>query len=188
MTQIAAPRGIVIDPRNLTIYVADSDNHRIMQWVPGAPNGTIIAGGNGAGTASNQLSSPRGMYYDSSTDSLVIANRGANNIVRWVLGASSWTIVVGSVAGTSGSSTTTLNGPTDVTFDSSGNIYVVDSGNNRVQFFRSGQTNGTTIAGTGSSGSGLTELNSPNSVALDSSLNLYVSDTQNHRVQKFMRS
>jgi len=68
------------------------------------------------------------------------------------------------------------------------NIYVVDRDNRRVQFFSTGQRDGTTIAGI----NGITVANAssfsfPISVVLDTQLNLYVSDTVNHRIQKFMR-
>ena len=135
-----------------------------------------------------QLFNPVGLYFDSSTNSLVIANSGDNTIVRWVIGASSWTLVAGDIYGLSGSTSTLLNCPFDVTLDPMGNIYVADRYNHRIQFVLAGQTNGTTIAGvTGVSGSTSTLLNNPLSLALDSQLNLYVADSYNYRVQKFPR-
>jgi DNA-binding beta-propeller fold protein YncE len=69
-----------------------------------------------------------------------------------------------------------------------GNLYVADTGNNRIQLFLAGQTVATTIAGiTGSPGSSSVQLNSPYSVRLDNQLNLYVADLTNNRIQKFLR-
>jgi hypothetical protein len=157
-----------------------------MRYLSGALSGTVVAGGNGNGTNNTQLLLPYGIAFDSSSNSLVIANYGAHNVVRWVLGASNWTLVAGSINGLSGSTSTLLNHPVGVTLDSTGNIYVADSGNHRIQFFLAGQSNGTTIAGiTGLSGNSPSQLNSPFWAIVDNKMNLYVSDYSNNRVQMF---
>jgi hypothetical protein len=159
-----------------------------MCYPTGALSGTVVAGNNGIGYNNTQLNFPIGLYFDSSSNSLVIANAGANNIVRWVLGANSWTLVTGDLSGTIGTSSTMFHYPTSVTFDQWGNMYVADAYNHRIQFFLSGQSSGTTIAGvTAISGSNATLLNTPYTVVLDADLNLYVSDGDNFRVQKFAR-
>jgi DNA-binding beta-propeller fold protein YncE len=68
-----------------------------------------------------------------------------------------------------------------------GNVYVADTGNNRIQFFLAGQLNGTTIAGTGSAGFTSDMLHGPYFVKLDNQLNVYVADYYNYRVQEFVR-
>ena len=129
-----------------------------------------------------------GVYYDSVTNSVLVANAGANNIVRWPIGASSWTLVAGNMNGMAGNSSTELNVPMDVTLDPMGNVYVADRGNHRIQLFLADQLVGTTIAGiTGLHGPNSTMLDTPFSVALDSQLNLYVADMNNQRIQKFLR-
>ena len=129
---------------------------------------------------------PFAIYLDLTSNSLIIANRGVNNIVKWVLGASTWTLLVGSGSGSSGSSSTLLNGPCGVILDPLGNIYVADTSNHRIQFFRKGQTNGTTVAGvTGVSGSTDLLLSGPYAIRLDIDNSLYVADTNNQRIQKF---
>jgi sugar lactone lactonase YvrE len=179
------PRGIAIDSSSNTLYIADYYNHRVMKYLSGATSGTVVAGGNGQGSATNQLNYPIGLYFDSSSNSLLIANSVGHNIVRWVVGANSWTLVAGSISGTSGSTSTLLNQPQDVVLDSMGNLYVADGYNNRVQFFLAGQSSGVTIAGTGTPSSTATGLYLPTSVAVDAQFNVYVSDYQNLRVQKF---
>lgn len=163
-------------------------NHRIMGYSSGSSFGTIIAGGNGRGYNSNQLNFPTGLYLDLSTNSLIIANWGANNIVRWIIGQTTWTIVVGSQSGISGTTSILLDHPIHALLDSLGNIYVADTSNHRIQFFLANQSNGTTIAGiTQVPGNTSTLLNSPAWLALDNQLNIYVTDTANHRIQKFPR-
>ena len=150
--------------------------------------GTVIAGGNGAGTNNNQLNNPRGLYYELATNSLLIANSGAHNVVRWVINASNWILVLGDINGIAGSGSMSLNSPWDVIADPYGNIYVADRYNQRVQYFLANERNGTTIAGaTGLSGTAANRLSEPLSIALDSQLNLYVSDSANNRIQRFAR-
>ncbi|CAF4125113.1 unnamed protein product [Adineta steineri] len=180
------PCGIARDSSTGTLYIADTFNHRIMQYLLNASSGTVVAGGNGAGSGITQLAYPYGFTFDSSSNSLLIANAQNNNIVRWVLGASNWTLVIGSPTGLSGNTSTLLSQPIGITLDPLGNIYVADSGNHRIQFFVAGQSNGTTIAGvTGSPGISQNQLNYPCWVIVDNQLNLYVSDTSNNRVQFF---
>jgi hypothetical protein len=159
-----------------------------MRYLSGTMSGTIAIGTGTPGLNNTQLSASYGIYLDLPTNSLLIANMGRNSIVRWLLSASTWTLVVGNNNGVSGSSSAELNTPIDVTVDPMGNIYVADTSNYRIQFFAAGQSNGITIAGVNrTQGANATLLNTPYSVALDSQLNLYVSDGNNHRVQKFLR-
>ncbi|MBI5193028.1 MAG: hypothetical protein HZA08_06250 [Nitrospirae bacterium] len=72
--------------------------------------------------------------------------------------------------------------PIGIAVDSSGNIYVVDSGNARIQKFTS---NGTFITKWGSPGTGDGQFSGPSAIAVDSSGNVYVADASNARVQKF---
>ena len=159
-----------------------------MSYASGASTGTVVAGGNGQGTSSTQLSNPRGIQYVSSSNSLYIANNQAHNIVRWVIGASSWTLIAGSPSGVSGSTGTLLSYPTYVLVDPFGNVYASDEGNQRIQYFLAGRTNGSTLAGVnGVSGIAATLLNTPSSVAIDSQYNIYAVDYANQRVQKFLQ-
>ena len=186
LNQLNTPFGIALNENSRTIYISEWAGHRIVEYLWGASSGTVVAGGNGAGTGSTQLKGPFAIYLDLTSNSLIIANREANNIVKWVLGDSTWTLLVGDSSGSSGSSSALLNGPNGVTLDPLGNIYVADTSNHRIQFFRKGQTNGTTVAGvTGVSGSTDLLLSGPYAIRLDIDNSLYVADTNNQRIQKF---
>lgn len=177
-----------MDQTSGILYISDTGNHRIMQYLPGATSGTIVAGGNGAGLNTNQLDSPTGVYFDSSSNSLIIANWNSNNVVRWILGASNWTLLAGSINGTAGNTSTLFKHPEGVLLDPLGNLYVSDQANNRVQFFQPGQSNGTTIAGiTDVGGSAPNLLSSPYGLGMDNQFNLYVADSGNNRIMKFRR-
>ncbi len=66
--------------------------------------------------------------------------------------------------------------------DSRGNIYVVDSQNNRIQKFDS---EGRFITVWGSAGEAPGQFGEPWGIAVDAEDNVYVADTWNHRIQKF---
>ena len=72
--------------------------------------------------------------------------------------------------------------PRGVAVDRSGNVYVADTGNNRIQKFSPW---GWFLTKWGSEGSGDGQFENPSGVAVDGSGNVYVADTDNHRIQKF---
>ncbi len=72
-----------------------------------------------------------------------------------------------------------------VVADGSGNVFVTDVSNNRVQKFNS---SGVYQSQFGSAGSGNGQFNQPGAIAIDGSGNIYVSDRNNSRVQKFNSS
>jgi DNA-binding beta-propeller fold protein YncE len=84
--------------------------------------------------------------------------------------------------GSSGTGNGQFHGPGGIAIDSSGNVYVADIGNHRIQKFSG---DGTFIATWGFYGSNDGQFNSPESVAVDSSGNVYVPDSYNNRIQKF---
>jgi uncharacterized protein (TIGR03437 family) len=83
-----------------------------------------------------------------------------------------------------------LSNPEQIVFDSTGNLYIADAGNNKIRKINpSGVIS--TVAGTGTPGfagdGGLAlsaQLAYPAGIAVDSSGNLYISDTNNLRVRK----
>ena len=79
--------------------------------------------------------------------------------------------VAGSVS--QGNAVNELWSPWDIFVDTNSDLYVADRGNHRIQRFRSGQTNGVTVAGCGIPNN-LT-LNTPTDVILDGNGFLYVS-------------
>jgi hypothetical protein len=105
---------VTFDSSTGNLYVSDTYNYRIVRYTPNATVGTVVAGGNGGGVGTNQLNLPRGLIYDVTTNSLIIANSNANNIVRWVIGTTSWTLLVGSGSGSSGQTAERLQSPKDV--------------------------------------------------------------------------
>jgi DNA-binding beta-propeller fold protein YncE len=66
--------------------------------------------------------------------------------------------------------------------DGSGNVYVADRINNRVQKFNA---QGECLSQFGSTGSGNGQLNDPRGIAIDKSGNLWVAEAGNQRIQEF---
>lgn len=187
-TTLSNPYAIDYHLSSNTLYISDYTNFRIMRYSLDASSGYMVAGTGVFGRNTTFLTNPVGIYFDSLSNSLIIANHFAHNIVRWPLGATSWTLLAGDINGNPGNNATTLNLATGVTLDPMGNLYVADRNNHRIQLFMNGQFEGMTIAGaTNITGNNASLLSAPWSVALDSQLNLYVADSNNHRVQKFLR-
>ena len=177
------------------IYIADYQGHRIRKVNTSAiittiaGNGTLGSSGDNGPAASALIGNPWGIAVDSSGN--VYFSDRINQRVRKITPAGTITTVAGT--GTSGFSgeggqatSASLFNPTGLAVDSSGNLYIADTNNNRI---RKVNTAGviTTVAGNGLpnvSGNGpatSTSISSPNAVAIDSSGNLYL--TEGHRVR-----
>ncbi|CAF4321013.1 unnamed protein product, partial [Adineta steineri] len=74
-----------------------------------------------------------------------------------------------------------LNSPRGIFVDVNFDLYVADYGNNRVQLFRSNQSNGTTVAGNTSNETTIT-LWGPTVVVLDGNGCLFIVDSNNNRI------
>ena len=68
-----SPQGVIVDQLG-TVYVADCGNARIMRWSKGATQGSVIVGGNGGGSQSNQLNGPMGLSFDRHGNLYVVDN------------------------------------------------------------------------------------------------------------------
>ena len=156
-------------------------------------------------TASTVVGFPEGIAVDSGGN-LWAADAYNNRVLEFAATLSSGmpaTLVIGQSNFTSlstGTSNTTLDGPTGVAFDSSANLWVADATNNRVlQYAPPFTTNmaATLVLGQANLNTGTADsdpitgtisartLNTPTSLVFDGSGNLWVSDTVNHRVLQF---
>ena len=181
------------------LYIADTGNNRIRKVsatgiiTTVAGNGSAGYSGDGGPATSAQLDGPEGVAVDGSGN-LYIADT-CNNRIRKVSATGIITTVAGNgSAGYSGdggpATSAQLSLPAGVAVDGSGNLYIADSGNNRI---RKVSATGiiTTVAGNGSpgySGDGgpatSAQLNQPAGVAVDASGNLYIADSSNNRIRK----
>ncbi|MBI2953768.1 MAG: DUF11 domain-containing protein [Chloroflexi bacterium] len=84
--------------------------------------------------------------------------------------------------GSGGAGDGRFNSPYGVAVDSSGNVYVADSGFDRIQKF---DANGSFVSRWNTSSSGSDQSSFPEGVAVDASGNVFVADYGNNRIQKF---
>ncbi|MFT4114178.1 Ig-like domain repeat protein, partial [Silvibacterium sp.] len=214
---LSNPQGIAIDGAG-NLFIADTGNNAIrridaftgvitsvVNQQP-ASSSTSSAGfsGDGGAATSALLDTPYGVTVAPNGD-LYIADTKNQRIRKVTATTQDITTVagngttvspgVGSYSGDGGTAVLAeLNAPYAVTLDSAGNLYIADTGNNRVRVvYASGTYAGTiaTYAGNGSAGyngdSGLATSASfyaPSGLVFDVAGNLYVADTQNNRVRK----
>ena len=170
------PRGLCMD-REDKMVVADSENHRLIEWKRGATSGRVLAGGNGKGNRPDQLNLPSDVIIDKETDSLIICDAGNHRVTRW--------------SRRSGTQTgETIIDQIDcfgLAMDNHGSLYVTDTGKDEVRRYPKGETRGIVVAGKKGQGTGLNQLNTPRYVCVDDEQAVYVSDTKNHRVIKWVK-
>ena len=145
-----------------------------------------VAGGNGYGIGPTQFRQPGGLFVDAAGD-LYVVDQGANRVQKFPPGSTSATSGVTVAGGASGvgSPAAQLVNPIGVYVDGSGNIYITDNGDNRVQKWAPGATSGTTVAGGNGPGSNANQLNGIAGIYVDAGGNVYVADQNNNRIQKW---
>ena len=164
------PTSITIDS-NGNEYVVDSFNDRIVKF---SPFGTLITTFGGASTLDTPWSiavSPSGDFYISEYRTHRIAIFNSNFEYQGTFGSE-------------GTNDGQLKFPQGIALDSSGNIYVADTGNNRIQKFsaRTATAMPQFIMKFGIQGNLPGQFNSPSSVFIDPNNAIYVCDDT--RLQK----
>lgn len=146
---------------------------------------------NATGTTATTLNSPRylavsstGVYSSDYWNHRVLYYAGTSTTATRVYGqGGSFTVGTCNNGGRSATSLCNANG---IAVDASENVWIVDTGNNRVLWFAPGSTTATGVYGqtgftTGSTGCTASTLNQPTAVWLDST-GVYIADQANHRV------
>jgi len=188
-----------------------------------APGNMIAVAGNGdylgsvqdgGAATSGELYLPSSVVLDGAGN-MYIADSAHNRVRMVCAGAGSATIkgttcsgagIISTIAGNgdpaymgdgkpASDPTVTVNDPSGVALDGTGNLYIADAGNNVIRMIGAATGVITTVAGGGSGCGGQTDylgdgcaatsakLNLPQGVTLDSNGNLYIADTSNHRIR-----
>src|SRR3989337_1422904 len=196
--RLDSPEGVFIDNSG-DVYIADTSNHIVRKVIAGG-NIVNVAGrpgnngysGDGGPATSARLRSPEDVALDSNGD-MYIADTG-NCRIRKVDAATS---IITTYAGTGtcgyngdGAAATTrrIRSPGQLAFDGNGNLYVADTGNDRIR--RIDKITGiiTTVAGGGAGGDGgpavNAQLNNPEGIAVNSFGTLYIADSSKNRIRR----
>lgn len=180
----AYPKGVTVD-KDGNVYAANSSQGIIYKWMPGNPTPVIVAGGNGLGTAANQIGSyPGGLFVDDDGN-LYISDASNHRVQKWAPGATSGvTVAGGNGIGIGLNQFSSMGG---LFVDKSGNIYVSDAAfaTSRVVKWAPGATTGELVAGGNGYGGALNQLWNPNGIYVDDAGNVYVAEEVNARVTKW---
>ena len=200
--ELGNPIGLATDSFG-SVYIADSANNRIRK-VSSSGTITTVAGsvkagfsGDGGPAIAASLQNPQGVALDAAGN-LYIADT-ANQVIRKVNSQGIITTVAGNgqqgPGGDGGSAIAAqLSTPCAVTVDGSGNLYIVDGGNNEI---RKVDSSGiiTRIAGSGQPGysgdggpAAAAILAQPSGIALDALGNIFILDSGNNMVRMIDRT
>jgi uncharacterized protein (TIGR03437 family) len=182
-------------------YFANRSGNQIQELSNGvlttvAGTGVQGFGGDNGPATGAELSSPSGIAVDGAGN-VYFADTG-NQRVRKISGGVITTVAGNGTAGFSGDNGPATSAelnleqgsllPAGIAVDTPGNIFIVDSGNQRVRMVSNGVI--TTVAGTGSpgySGDGgpatSAQLYNPSGIAIDTAGKIYISDSSNGRIR-----
>ncbi|MBX7220297.1 MAG: putative Ig domain-containing protein [Blastocatellia bacterium] len=196
--QVTGPQGVAVDIQG-NVYISNSGGGTVLRFNGGTPSASpVVIYANGTGT--NQVQDPRGLAIDINFR-LFVADRGATaGTSGRVLSVTTANATPGTYAQVAGYGVGSapfmqVKNPEGVALDDAGNLFIADTGNNRV-LRRAGGTGGAGTVLCPISGSltapALGQVRGPEGVTIvDAALlggttgqaAIIVSDTQNQRIQ-----
>ncbi|UJR24604.1 hypothetical protein I4U23_005979 [Adineta vaga] len=163
--QLSNPQGI---------FIADFNNHQILEWKCNAPFGNIIAGGNGRGSQIDQLCCPTDIIVDKENHSFIIADFNNQRVIRWF--DRKQQILIHDIKCCS------------IAMYKYGFLYVSNCSKNEVRQWKLGGKVGKMVAGGIGQGNKLNQLNFPTFIFVDDEQSIYISDRDNHRLIKWRKN
>jgi sugar lactone lactonase YvrE len=191
--RFASPQRVAVDAAG-NVYVIDGALPRVRKVTPAGVVTTLAGDGtaglsiSGGPSATARFNDLRGLAVDAAGN-VYVADAG-NHRIRKIAPAGTVSTLAGLSKGHADGPVKVLpfNDPEGVAVDAAGNLYVADSGSQRIQKVSPGGVI-TTLAGDGTAGfadgPGTTaRFSAPEAVAVDTAGNLYVADENNHRIRR----
>ena len=163
-----------------------------------AGDGTASSTGDGSAAISATLNAPSGIAIDASGN-VYIAEEDGNRIRKINTSGNISTIAGDGTASSTGDGATataaTIDGPTELTFDAAGNLYIAETNGNRIRKITTATGTITTVAGNGLSGStgdgGLAtaaRIKKPSGIEFDEEGNLFIVESTGRYIRKVSAS
>ncbi|MBV8634039.1 MAG: hypothetical protein JO002_06090 [Burkholderiaceae bacterium] len=195
---LPTPWGLAAAPDG-ELYISDSNHHTLRKVSPEGVISTLV--GDSAGPArplkatDTMLEQPHGMVVG--PDGTLYIAATAEHRIRMVRDGRILTLAGNGIAGFDSDSGTCgqarFNSPQYLALDRRGNLYVSDTGNQRVRKIALDSCTVTTVAGNGKAGYGgdggpatVASLNQPAGLAVDGDGSLYIVDQHNYRVRRVL--
>lgn len=192
--------GIALDADETYLYVSHHDEHCVVKYLKNGTFDSVVAGGNGNGSAFDQLNYRRCLKHSPVSErylfislargvtvnkdgSVYVSDSGNHRVVKWIVNATKGIIVAG--GNNNGSRTDQLTIPNGIIVDENETIYVADNENHRVMSIPAGTRNGIIIAGGHGQGNASNQFLNVDGLAFNCQGDLYVTDWGNYRVQMF---
>jgi sugar lactone lactonase YvrE len=195
---LSAPQGIALDSYG-DIFVADTGNGKVVADC--LPTTTQNEDGTGGSTSNTFCSvagysgnivelgtgftSPVGIALDGAMGLYVLDSAAAATPVTYINGQTLTSSTLATTSTTFGG--TALKNPSGIAVDGYSNIYITDTGNNRIvglhQYGAAAAQPIVVVPAATTFGS--TALNGPTGIAVDQNKNLFIADTQNNRIVEY---
>jgi len=188
--KLVEPYGIAIDPSG-GIFVTDPGHYSVVKFGE-SPNaneytGHYLTESYGAtyevrgGSGTSEYAHPTGVTTDSAGN-VWVADSANNRITKLYPEYGGLVYPVALTFGSQGSGEGQFSEPYGIAIKPSGNLIVVEKGNNRVQLF---SPSGEYLSQFGAKGSGTGQFSEPRGIAIGSGGSEYITDTANNRVEKW---
>ncbi len=150
------------------VWVVDSGSNHVDEFTA---SGSLIRTIGSEGTGNGQFNYPVGIGINQSAGDVYVADSSNNRIEEFSVAEGKFIRAFAAIGG-----------PHGVAVDSSGNVWVVETGFDRIEKYSS---TGTLLAAYGSAGSGNGQFANPFGIAVGASNHVYVADFGNDRVEEF---
>lgn len=84
LSELSSPSSIFVDLDG-TMYILDTNNYRVVKYLPGQPISSVVAGGRGLGSTADKIGLSYGLYLDDQLN-IYISEYGNHRVSLWAAG------------------------------------------------------------------------------------------------------